>query len=443
MIYTKPPKGMRDFLPKELDIRTFVENTILNTYKRYGFAQVETSCLEDLVLLGGSDAGENEKMIFKILKRGESLNKASVSENSLADLGFRFDLTVPLCRFYANNRSILPTSFKVIQIGNVWRAERPQKGRFRQFVQCDIDIIGVEGIMAEIELILATAEALISLGFRGFNVRINDRRILESLAEFCGLEKSSFPKFFIILDKFDKIGISGVQRELIANGFLEDVANRLANLIGELNKPMLSLQEISSILSKVDSRIIDDLQTVMNTVSIFADARYNIVYDLTLVRGMGYYTGEIFEISVPGVGYSVAGGGRYDKMIGRILQSNEEIPACGFSIGFERIVSILEAQNINLPTNEKKLVILYPRELTETVQLFLMAKSLRDQGMTVLLEAQKKNLHSQLERLSEEGFTQFAFYDNELPLEMKSFTRLEMPNLTAKELNDELNSSIT
>lgn len=419
-INSNPAEGMRDLKPKEVELRNFVITTILSVYRKYGFNQIETPCAERIGLLSNGEGGDNEKMLFKILKRGEKLNFSSTTrEADVVDLGLRYDLTVPLCRFYANNRSKLPQHFKVIQFGNVWRAERPQKGRFRQFTQCDIDIIGTSGTMSEIELILATSDALQHLSFKDFKIRINDRRILECFTKYCEFDESDFGKVFIILDKLDKIGTSGVRKELETSEFLVSSINRFMDILNVAIDTKLSIANIRDLLPNIPVSVLNDLDTVIKTVSSQAYNKFSIELDLSLVRGMGYYTGQIFEIEVKGYKSSIAGGGRYDKMIGKILQGKEEIQACGFSIGFERVISILEEQQFKAPYTTNKIAILYNKELTTLDHILREAQTLRDQGSIVSLEIQIKNAKKQLDDLTEQGFTSFGIYQTDLPITLK------------------------
>lgn len=420
MTNSNPPKGMRDLTPKEVELRNYVVNTVLGAYRRFGFSQIETPCVEDINLLCSGEGGENEKMLFKILKRGEKLNLEVIqNENDLVDLGLRYDLTVPLCRFYAKNKAILPQNFKVIQVGSVWRAERQQKGRYRQFTQCDIDIIGVPNVIAEIELILATSEALIKIGFKNFKVRISDRRILENLAGYCGFEKSSYGKAFIILDKLDKIGLTGVKEELESALFPQASIDRFIDIVRQATEINLTVENIKTILPNIDDKVLTDLKFVMDAVSKQAGSRYSIVLDLSLVRGMGYYTGQIFEIQAENYKSSIAGGGRYDKMIGKILQHHEEIPACGFSIGFERVISILEEQNFQIPKTKKKIALLYPDNISSIDLLLSKAEELRGEGNIVSIEIKGKHVGKQLDRLADQGFNSFAIFTEGQPFEIK------------------------
>ena len=421
---TNPAEGMRDLSPKEVELRNYVTRIITDSYKKFGFAQIDTPCVERITFLTSGDGGDNEKMLFKILKRGDKLNSLNFFKandfDSLVDLGLRYDLTVPLCRFYANNRTKLPQHFKVIQVGSVWRAERPQKGRFRQFTQCDIDIIGTAGVIAEIQLILATAAALQHLSFTNFTVRINDRRILESLAAFCGFEESSYGKVFIILDKLDKIGIEGVQNELLKADYPANSVEKFINIVQNATSSDISVKTIAALLPNIPEHVLADLNQVIETISSQAQNHYSIKLDVSLVRGMGYYTGQIFEIGIDGFSSSIAGGGRYDKMIGKLLNGKEEIPACGFSIGFERVLTILEEQQFKVPAKSNKIALLYDNDLASFDSLLKEAQRLRQDGNIVSLEIQnKKNTKKQLDNLTEQGFTAFGIYQPAMPLNLK------------------------
>lgn len=413
---------MRDLTPKEVELRNFVKSTIFFVYKKFGFSEIETPSTEDISLLTGGNGGDNEKMLYKILKRGEKLDIANATnESDLADLGLRYDLTVPLCRFYANNRAKLPSPFKVIQIGSVWRAEKPQKGRFRQFTQCDIDIIGNKKATAEVELILATSAALVEIGFKNFRVRINDRRVLEGLANYAGFEKTTHDRVFIILDKLDKIGIDGVENELKESGFPEDAIKSFISVIEKSTAEKLTIGRLTSLLPDLDSEVLANLAFVMDTVSAQANTNYAIDLDISLVRGMGYYTGQIFEVEAQDYKSSIAGGGRYDNLIGKFLK--ESIPACGFSIGFERVISILEAQNFEVPAKGDKIALLYDVNISAFNNLLTKANELRAQGNIVSIETKSKNFTKQLDNLVEQGFNFFGVYDESRPLEIKPLSK--------------------
>ncbi len=418
---SNPQKGMRDLLPKEVELRNFVSSAILNAYKKYGFLQIETPSLEDIKLLSSGEGGDNEKILFKVLKRGDKLDLSKKEdENSLVDMGLRYDLTVPLCRFYAKNYAQLPQIFKAIQFGDVWRAERPQKGRFRQFKQCDIDIIGVKDVSAEIELIIATSEALLTLGFKDFKIKINDRRILAELVNYCGFEESDYNKIFVILDKLSKIGVDGVKTELEESGFSDTSVNKLIEIIQKLSSTPITTKTIENSIPNIDKNVLVDLDLVINAVSKQADKKYSILLDISLVRGMGYYTGQIFEIEMADYGTSIAGGGRYDNLIGRFLEG-DAIPACGFSIGFERVISILEEQNFQLPKLKNKIVLVYSEEeISSMDEIFSSAQELREKGNIVLVEMKSKNLKAQLDKLMEQGFDSFATFTKGKKLEIKA-----------------------
>ena len=338
----KPVTGMKDIQPAEMQIREYVMNQIRETYKSFGFSQIETPCVEHIANLTSKQGGDNEKLIFKILKRGEKLNLDAVQEeNDLVDSGLRYDLTLPLSRYYANNAANLPKPFKALQMGSVWRADRPQKGRFRQFVQCDIDILGDPTSLAEIELILATTTALGRIcPDNAFTVRINDRGILKGMALHCGFPEESMDQVFIILDKMDKIGFEGVEKELLESGYAQDSVSQYMDLLRNVTRDAAGVRRLGEQLADVlPSEVSENLAHIMDTVGEVAEADFGLEFDPTLVRGMSYYTGTIFEVSMEGFGGSVAGGGRYDKMIGKF--TGMETPACGFSIGFERIVTIV------------------------------------------------------------------------------------------------------
>src|SRR5262245_46539757 len=352
---TTPPRGMRDVLPDEVDLRDRTMATILDVYRRRGFVRIETPAVESLALLTRGEGGENEKLIFKILKRGERLSAAQAGEE-LADLGLRFDLTVPLVRYYAHNHARLPQPLKAIQIGPVWRAERPQHGRFRQFTQCDIDILGVRSEIAEIELILATTDALAAIGLRDLTVRVNDRRLLASVARSCGFEASRFDSVFIALDKLDKIEARGVVEELTREGHPGAAIDALMTLL-EVSAEASCRDFVARLGDAADPEAARALPRIVDSVGRAAGERFRIAFDPTLVRGMSYYTGPIFEIRHEHAAASIAGGGRYDRMIGKLL--GREVPATGFSIGFERVVNILTERGAADGTTRDKVALVF------------------------------------------------------------------------------------
>ena len=350
----KPVTGMKDIMPEEMQIRDYVINVIKETYGKFGFTPMETPCMENIENLSSKQGGENEKLIFKILKRGEKLSLESAkSESDVVDFGMRYDLTVPLVRYYSNHANELPSPFKALQIGNVWRADKPQKGRYRQFMQCDIDILGEESNLAEIELILATTTTLGRLGFQNFQIRINDRRLLKAMAAYSGFEEKDFDDVFITLDKMDKIGMEGVERELIADGYDSGSVEKYLALFRDMEA---SEDRLSFIEEKMtgffDEEAKAGFREIIESVNTTKDDCFQLVFDPTLVRGMSYYTGTIFEIMMPELGISCGGGGRYDKMVGRF--TGKDVPACGFSIGFERIILILMEGGFKVPNQSKK-----------------------------------------------------------------------------------------
>ncbi len=391
-----PVKGTADYLPREVLVRDYLQSTILETYRSCGFERITTPIIEDIENLDKSEGGENLNLIFKIMKRGEKLDEAVASGDvkELSDMGLRYDLTLPLTRYYANNRAKLPSPFKVIQVDKVYRAERPQKGRMREFMQCDIDIIGSSSYTAEVELIGTTARALLNIGFDNFNIRINDRRLLKAIIMAAGFGESDCDSVCISLDKLDKIGTEGVAAELNEKGFDGAFTEKL--MAGVATVPF-TLDTAKSICG--ENEAIDNLTKIMELANKAANGRYKVEYDMTLVRGQGYYTGTVFEISSPEFRGAIGGGGRYDNLIGKFL--GESIPAVGFSIGFERIAGILLDKNYKIPGRKPKLALIYdeatfPAALTH-------ADELRSQYDVTLTEAPRK-LGKLFGRLEESGF---------------------------------------
>ena len=405
---------MRDVLPDEVELRDAAVREIVAVYRAYGFRRIETPALESLRLLAGSEGGENEKLIFKVMKRGEELEAARRAGEDLADLGLRFDLTVPLARYYAENHARLPDPLKAIQIGPVWRAERPQKGRFRQFTQCDIDVLGLASPLVEIELILATTDALTRLGLSGLTVRINDRRLLELLARHCGFPEAAHAAFFIAFDKLDRLGAAGVLAELREGGHDADAVRRFEALLPGLSAAELSLEGLRAALPGAAEAAWESLATIIATANAEIAAGCRVRFDPTLVRGMGYYTGPIFEIAAAGYPSSIAGGGRYDRMIGRLL--GREVPASGFSIGFERLISIL-AERGGMPAREgaeapQRRLALLVDDGGDVAAAVRAAKALRVEGYLVSLEVRRKNVKKQLDDLVTHGFWGYAALDD-------------------------------
>ena len=413
----KPVTGMKDILPEEMKIRNYVQNVIKDTYKAFGFTQIETPCVENISNLTNKQGGENEKLIFKILKRGEKLNlETAQTDMDVVDNGLRYDLTVPLVRYYSNNANNLPSPFKALQMGSVWRADRPQRGRYRQFMQCDIDILGDPSNLAEIELILATTTTLGKLGFKNFQIRINERRILKAMAAYSGFPEESYDSVFIILDKMDKIGLEGVKEELIKYEFYEESVNKHVSLFKEIEQ---QANPIDYLAEKLGDYMEDDVKQWMNeiieSVKATKSSDFEIVFDPTLVRGMSYYTGTIFEIAIPEFGGSCGGGGRYDKMVGKFI--GHDVPACGFSIGFERIVLLLMEQGFKIPEEYNKVAYLIEKGVKEDAlcDVIAQAQEERKNGTQVLVTRMNKNKKFQKEQLKEQGYEEFKeFYKNPL-----------------------------
>lgn len=409
----KPVTGMRDILPDEMEIRNYAIRLIRETYGSFGFLPLETPCVEHIENLSSKQGGENEKLIFKILKRGEKLKLDLAQEElDLVDSGLRYDLTVPLSRYYANNAAKLPAPFKALQMGNVWRADRPQRGRFRQFMQCDIDTLGDASCLAEIELILATTTLLGKLEFSNFTIRINDRKILKAMAKYSGFPKESFDTVFIILDKMDKIGAEGVAEELKKEGFAEEAVKKYMDLFDQVTSDVEGVKRCGQILEGVAEKdSIENLVYIMESVEAVKTADFIIQFDPTLVRGMSYYTGPIFEVSMDEYGGSVGGGGRYDEMIGKF--TGQDICACGFSIGFERIVMLLMERGFKVPASGKKIAYLVEKNMpaARLKEILKGANELRGQGAQVNLAIMKKNKKFQKEQLTQEGYEEIVeFY---------------------------------
>ena len=398
-----PVKGTRDYLPKEVEIRDYLQNVIAETYRESGFMRITTPIIEDAVNLDKSEGGENLNLIFRVLKRGKKLSSAleisDVTEKELSDMGLRYDLTLPLSRYFSNNKNELMTPFKVIQMDRVYRAERPQKGRLREFMQCDIDIIGNDSRDAEIELNLTTTKALNRVGLKNYTVKINDRRILKSIYSYAGFDEADNEKLAIIFDKLDKIGIGGVKTELEDNGFDKNAIEKFINLFegGSLT--------LDSIADVCDAEYVNDLKYIIDTVDKASNGTIPVEFTPSLVRGQGYYTGTIFEVAAEGYSGAVAGGGRYDNLIGKFL--NQDIPAVGFSIGFERIFGILMEQNYSIPDRKKRIAVFYDKE--NYADALSYAEDLRNEYMVSVI-ARPKKLGKFLNKLEQNDFDGFAVY---------------------------------
>ncbi|MCR5837705.1 MAG: histidine--tRNA ligase [Lachnospiraceae bacterium] len=413
----KPVTGMKDILPEEMKIRTYVQDVIKSTYAEFGFTQIETPCVENINNLSNKQGGENEKLIFKILKRGEKLKlDTAQTEMDVVDNGLRYDLTVPLVRFYSNNANNLPSPFKALQMGNVWRADRPQRGRYRQFMQCDIDILGEPSNLAEIELILATTTTLGRLGFKNFQIRINERRILKAMAAYSGFPEESYDTVFIILDKMDKIGLEGVKEELLKDGFDQAAIDKYTDLFVNVEKEANPVAYLAETLKGfLDEDVEENLTEIIESVKATKASDFEMVFDPTLVRGMSYYTGTIFEIAIPEFGGSCGGGGRYDKMVGKF--TGNDVPACGFSIGFERIVLLLMESGFKVPEKNDRVVYLIEKGVKGEAlcDVIAQAQKEREAGMSVLVTRMNKNKKFQKQKLMEEGYENFKeFYKDSL-----------------------------
>ncbi len=402
----KPVNGMKDILPDEMAVRDYVISLIKSTYASFGFSGMETPAMESIENLQSKQGGENEKLIFKIMKRGEKLRiDGAQSENDLADAGLRYDLTVPLSRYYANHMAELPSPFKALQIGSVWRADRPQRGRYRQFTQCDIDILGEDTYLAEIELILATTTVISRLGFRGFTIRINDRRILKAMAASCGFPEEDYDRIFIILDKMDKIGPDGVRGELLENGYSPDQVEKYLSMFtgdpADSARLLVLKEQLGEVLADNSA---EELKKIIDTVDAVKEGDFRIQFDPTLVRGMSYYTGPIFEISMDELGSSVGGGGRYDRMVERF--AGTPVSACGFSIGFERIILLLMERGFTVPDAAEKTAVLVDKkaDTDKLVEVFKSAAEARREGRAVTVSSMKKNRRFQKEQLAAQGF---------------------------------------
>ncbi|MBQ1394575.1 MAG: histidine--tRNA ligase [Lachnospiraceae bacterium] len=409
MLKKKPVTGMRDMSPKEMEIRDYVLKTIREVYTGYGFTQIETPVCEHLANLTSKQGGDNEKLIFKILKRGNKLHlDTATCEEDVSDMGLRYDLTVPLCRYYSAHKEELPAPFKALQTGPVWRADRPQKGRFRQFVQYDIDILGEPTVLAEIELILAMTDVLDKLSFEHFTIRINDRRLLTAMVAYAGFPAEETESVLITLDKMDKIGMEGVLAEWKEKGYDDSAAERFAGLLEKVSHDKAGIGICREALAEqMDGSVCDDLLKIMQVVGDVTRADVDLVFDPTLVRGMGYYTGTIFEIAMAEADVSVGGGGRYDKMIGKF--TGQDVPACGFSIGFERIMMVLMEKGFTPPDAREKEAVLLEKNLDaeQLSKVFAEAQAARDDGHVVNVTNMKKNKKFQRESLAEQGYTEF------------------------------------
>ena len=395
----KALKGTRDYLPKQAALREYMEQTILSCYRENGFQRIMTPAIEDIENLDKSDGGENLNLIFKIMKRGDKLEKALAENGELCDMGLRYDLTLPLTRYFSANRANLELPFKCIQLDKVYRAERPQKGRLREFVQCDIDIIGDSSADCETELITVTAKALQKLDIGNFTVKINDRQILNEVLKGCGFTDEQLASVCITFDKLDKVGAEGVVAELAEKAFDSNAVEKFKDI---LNRLPMSVGEVAEIVGKERA---EKLCGIIDSATLLSDGNYKIEFDLSLVRGQGYYTGTVFEIRSDKFNGSVAGGGRYDNLIGKFI--GEKIPACGFSIGFERIFEILSDMDRSSSV-KKKIAFIYDSDFAEA---YSKAEAIRNEYDVSLFRRPKK-MKAFLDKISASGFDGFVTEDN-------------------------------
>ncbi|MBR1373358.1 histidine--tRNA ligase [bacterium] len=403
----QPVRGTKDYLPQEVEIRDYIRSQIENVYQSFGFHKIATPIMEDIERLNKSDGGENLAMIFKLLKRGQKLDlsKENLAEDDLVDSGLRYDLTMPLSRYYANNSQFLNLPFKAIQIDKVFRAERPQKGRLREFFQCDIDIIGDNSIQAEMELIAATTSALNAIGFSDFTIRLNDRRILTDMILAAGFKNEDVAAVCIIFDKLDKIGLDGVRTELLERQYSTDIVEKFLDILSAAETDPLAAAEKFC----TQSGVVTNLKYVLDFAQRISNGQFHVIYDKSLVRGMGYYTGMVFEIVSPKFGSSVAGGGRYDEMVGKFL--GESVPAVGFSIGFERICSILLEEGF-VPPRKEKIVLAYNDE-DDFAEVIIKAQKLRAVGKIVTMLKRSKKFGKQLDALIANGATKMVNFSDD------------------------------
>ena len=403
-------KGTRDYLPKEVELREFIQRSISETYKDAGFNQIVTPILESIENLDNSEGGDNLSLMFRVLKRGAKL-KAAIEQqefDALCDIGLRYDLTVPLSRYYANNRANLISPMKCIQIGNAYRADNPQRGRYREFIQCDIDILGVDSYWAEVELIAVTAEALTRMNIGDFRVRINDRQILRQLFLMFGFDEREVSSLCVIFDKLDKIGSDGIELELCQKGFDSLACTRFIEYIRTGD---FSIDKCTELIG--ESEFTESIKRIIKAANQIAKGKYRCEFDITLVRGQGYYTGAVFEIESLAYSGSLAGGGRYDNLIGKFV--NERIPAVGFSIGLERIYDLLLERNFIIPRSKPKVAIFFETEYTEA---YTVAQELKDKYCVSIFEKPQK-LGKFLNRLQGEGYV--GFWDTNMSQEMAFF----------------------
>ena len=399
---TNPVRGTVDYLPNEMEIKTFAEQIILKTYKQNGFLQIKTPILENLDLLTSGDSGDNQKLMFKTVKRGEKLDlsKGNLTEKDIVEEGLRYDLTVPLVRFFINNREKLPVPFKSIQIDEAFRAERPQRGRVRQFTQCDIDILGDPTPMAELELLYAYMCSYKNLGFKKLTFKINDRRILNELIKNCGFPESEIMSICVSLDKFDKIGFDGVKEELVAKGYDSAKVKKLIEIFASIKNSNDNADKLKQLQNfGVGEDILSSIKTIIDTANGYNFAGYQVVYDVTIIRGQGYYTGTVFEVFDDEFGRAIGGGGRYDKMIEKF--AGTPIPAVGASIGLYSVVMLMAERGFK--TKSSKLALVFDKN-SEYKQVIAVKAELIEKGYDVSAFLFPKNFNNFAERLKNNGY---------------------------------------
>ena len=399
---TNPVRGTVDYMPAEMDVRSYAEQVILKTYKQNGFLQIKTPILESLNLLTSGDSGDNQKLMFKTVKRGEKLdlNKPNLTENDIVEEGLRYDLTVPLVRFYINNREKLPTPFKAIQIDEAFRAERPQRGRIRQFTQCDIDILGDSTPMAEIELMYAYMCSYKALGFQKLTFKLNDRRALNQMIVDSGFELDKVPDICVSIDKFDKIGFEGVTKELIINGYSENNVLALIDRFKNLKAMKDNISKLKTLKTYgVSDDVISSLAQIIECVEAFKFEGYKVEYDACVIRGQGYYTGTVVEVFDDDFGRAIGGGGRYDNMIEKF--AGVSIPAVGASIGLYSVVMLMNERGFKVPT--QKVALIYDKN--SSYSDVLRAKIvLMEKGYLVSVFAFPKNFNNFADKIKKNGY---------------------------------------
>ena len=400
---TSPVRGTVDYLPSEMEVKSYAEKVILETYKKNGFLQIKTPILENLDLLTNGDSGDNQKLMFKTIKRGDKLDlsKQNIKECDIVEEGLRYDLTVPLVRLFANNKEKLTVPFKAIQIDESFRAERPQKGRVRQFTQCDIDILGDSSPLSEVELLYAYMCAYKNLGFSNLTIKVNDRRALASIIKLSGFKEDDVTDICISLDKFDKIGADAVANELVSNGYAEAGVKKLMSIFADLKSATTNAESFDKLAKfGVDEDVVSSLKLIISTVEKFKIEGFNIVFDASIIRGQGYYTGTVFEVYDNEFGRAIGGGGRYDKMIEKFL--NVSVPAVGASIGLYSVVMLMIERGYKIPTN--KLALIFDKD--NSYDEILKAKiDLMERGYEVSTFAFPKNFNAFAEKLKNNGYT--------------------------------------